>query len=91
MYEIGPQPYPFTQSTDPVANQQIYTANSFLSYPGNSGGLLYVQLSGYYYHPAGVYLGTLYNGVVPYASLVRVIDGTVVNLFINAQLFVMSL
>ena len=37
------------------------------------------SINGYYY-PAGVYLGTLYNGVVPYASLVRAIDSNVVNL-----------
>ena len=79
MYQTQPQPYPLTLATDPVANQQVYVATWFLSYPGNSGGPLYVQYNGYYY-PAGVYLGTLYNGVTPYASAVRAIDIDVVNL-----------
>jgi len=79
MYQTTPQPYPLSLAADPVANQQIYTANWFLSYPGNSGGPFYVQFNGYYY-PAGVYLGTLYNGAQPYASAVRAIDSDVVNL-----------
>ena len=80
MYQIGPQPYPLTLATNQVTNQQeVYTASWFLSYPGNSGGPVYVQLNGYYY-PAGVYLGTLYNGVTPYASVVRAINSEVVNL-----------
>src|SRR6185436_9301702 len=56
-----------------------YLASWFLSYPGNSGGPLYAQFNGYYY-PAGIYLGTLYNGIQPIASLVRAIDSDVVNL-----------
>ncbi|HXC98616.1 MAG TPA: hypothetical protein VN048_04690 [Verrucomicrobiae bacterium] len=84
MYEIGPQPYPLSVATDPVADQQVYVASWFLSYPGNSGGPLYVQFNGYYY-PAGVYLGTLFSGTVPYASAVRAIDSSVVNLITNAQ------
>jgi len=84
MYQIGPQPYPLVLATDQVTNQQeVYTATWFLSYPGNSGGPVYVQLNGYYY-PAGVYLGTLFNGAVPYASAVRAIDSEVVNLITNA-------
>jgi hypothetical protein len=83
MYQIGPQPYPLVLATDPVADQQVYTATWFLSYPGNSGGPVYVQLNGYYY-PAGVYLGTLYSGTTPYASAVRAIDSEVVNLITNA-------
>ena len=79
MYETGPQTTPFGLATDPVADQQVYTAPWLLSYPGNSGGPLYVQYDGYYY-PAGVYLGSLYNGTVPYASAVRAIDSNVVNL-----------
>ncbi len=75
MYQIGPQPYPLGLSTDSVTNQQeVYTASWFLSYPGNSGGPLYVQLNNYFY-PAGVYLGTLNN-----QSVVRGIDSNVVNL-----------
>jgi hypothetical protein len=66
-------------ATDPVGDQQVYTASWFLSYPGNSGGPFYVQLNGYYY-PAGVYLGSLFNGIVPYASAVRAIDSNVVSL-----------
>jgi hypothetical protein len=84
MYQVGPQPYPLSLATDPVADQQVYTAPWFLSYPGNSGGPLYVQYNGYYY-TAGVYLGTLYNGIVPYASLVRGIDSNVVNMITWAQ------
>jgi hypothetical protein len=76
MYQTGPQPYPLSLATDPVANQQVYLATWLLSYPGNSGGPFYVAYNGYYY-PAGVYLGTLYNGTQPYASLVRAIDGNV--------------
>ncbi len=83
MYQTDPQPYPLSLATDPVANQQVYVASWFLSYPGNSGGPLYVQYNGYYY-PAGVYLGTLFNGAVPYASAVRAIDGEVVSLITNA-------
>ena len=80
MYEIGPQPYPLSLATDIVTNQQeVYTASWFLSYPGNSGGPLYVEYNSYYY-PAGVYLGSLSSGVVPYASAIRAIDSNVVNL-----------
>ena len=83
MYQTEPQPYPLSRATDPVDNQQVYIATWFLSYPGNSGGPLYVQFNGYYY-PAGVYLGTLFNGAVPYASAVRAIDSEVVSLITNA-------
>ena len=83
MYQTQPQPYPMDLSADPVTDQQIYTAPWFLSYPGNSGGPLYVQFNGYYY-PAGVYLGTLYNGST-FLSAVRAIDGNVVNLITLAQ------
>jgi hypothetical protein len=84
MYQVGPQPYPLGLAMDPVDNQQVYVAPWFLSYPGNSGGPLYVQYDGYYY-AAGVYLGTLYSGIVPTASLVRGIDSNVVNLTTRAQ------
>jgi hypothetical protein len=84
MYQTEPQPYPLAMSTDPVSGQQeVYTASWFLGYPGDSGGPVYVELNGYYY-PAGVYLATLYNGTVPYASAVRAIDSEVVNLITNA-------
>src|SRR2546425_3172361 len=85
MYQTDPQPYPLSIATDPVpTQQQVYTAPWFLSYPGNSGGPLYVQLNGYYY-PAAVDLGTLFSGSQPYASVVRAIDSNVVNLITVAQ------
>jgi len=84
MYQTSPQPYPLSLATEPVDDQQVYVAPWFLSYPGNSGGPLYVQFDGYFY-PAGVYLGTLYNGSLPYASAVRGIDSNVVNLITLAQ------
>ncbi|MEI9963003.1 MAG: hypothetical protein WDM76_18365 [Limisphaerales bacterium] len=83
MYQTDPQPYALSLSTDPVVRQRVYVAPWILSYPGNSGGPMYVQYNGTYY-PAGVYLGTLFNGSVPYASLVRAIDQDVVNLITNA-------
>jgi sugar lactone lactonase YvrE len=84
MYQTDPQPYPLVLAGDAVTNrQEVYVANWFLGYPGESGGPVYAQFDGYYY-PAGVYLGTLYNGVTPYASAVRAIDSDVVNLITNA-------
>ena len=84
MYQTSPQPYPLNLAPDSVSGQQeVYTASWFLSYPGNSGGPLYVQFNGYYY-PAGVYLGTLYNGST-YASAVRAIDSNVVAAISIAQ------
>ena len=86
MYQTQPQPYPLTNSVDSVTNQQeVYVDPYFLGYPGDSGGPVYVQFNGYYY-PAGVYLGTLYNGATPYASVVRAIDSAVVNLITNAAI-----
>ncbi len=61
-------------ATPSPASRKFTWRHWFLSYPGNSGGPLYVQLNGYYY-PAGVYLGTL-NG----QSVVRGIDSSVTNL-----------
>jgi sugar lactone lactonase YvrE len=85
MYQTNPQPYPLSLSPDPTPEQQqIYLAPWLLSYPGNSGGPLYVQLNDFYY-PAGVYLGTLFSGSTPYASVVRAIDSNVVNLIVQAQ------
>jgi uncharacterized protein YjiK len=84
MYQTDPQPYPLSLTVDVLQNPQVYTAPWFLSYPGNSGGPVYAQLNGYYY-PVGVYLGTLYNGVQPYASVVRAIDSNVVELITRAQ------
>jgi len=85
MYQTDPQPYPLSLATDPISDQQVYLATNFLSYPGNSGGPFYVQYNGYYY-PAAVYLGTLYNGAQPYASLVRAIDTNVVRLITLAAM-----
>ncbi len=49
MYQTQPQPFALSLTADPVpGQQQVYTAPWFLSYPGNSGGPLYVQLNGYY-------------------------------------------
>jgi hypothetical protein len=81
MYQTQPQPYALGPDIEP----EVYTAPWFLSYPGNSGGPVYAQFNGYYY-PAGVYLGTLYNGVTPYASAVRAIGSDVVNLIADAAL-----
>lgn len=86
MYQTEPQLLALSLSPEQVANQQIYTSSNFLSYPGNSGGPLYVELNGYFY-PAGVYLGTLYNGS-SYQSVVRAIDSDVVNLITNAAALV---
>ena len=80
MYEILPQTNALSQATDdPSANEQVYLATWFLSYPGNNGGSLYVQSNGLYY-PAAVYLETLFNGSQPYASAVRAINSDVTNL-----------
>jgi sugar lactone lactonase YvrE len=85
MYQTQPQPFALNLATDTVTNQQeVYADPYLLSYPGNSGGPLYVQFNGYYY-PAGVYLGTLYNGATPYASAVRAIDSNVVSLITSAS------
>jgi sugar lactone lactonase YvrE len=86
MYQTHPQPYPLSLSPDPVpGQQQVYFAPWLLSFPGNSGGPFYVQLNGYYY-PAAVYLGTLFSGSQPYASVVRAIDSSVTNLIQLAAL-----
>ncbi len=80
MYQTAPQIFPFSLAQDPVMGQQeVYTAPWLLSYPGNSGGPVYVQFNGAYY-PAAVYLGTLFSGSQPFASVVRGIDSNVVNL-----------
>ena len=84
MYQTQPQPYALSLAADPVnGRQEVYEAPWFLGCPGNSGGPVYAQFNGYYY-PAGVYLGTLYSGITPYASAVRAIDSDVVNLITNA-------
>ena len=65
---------PLTNSLN-LSTNDVYTASWFLSYPGNSGGPLYVQFTNGYYYPAAIYLGTLGT-----ASAVRAINSDVVNL-----------
>ena len=60
------------------ASNNVYSAAWFLSYPGNSGGPLYVRFNNYYY-PAAVYLGSLGSGQNA-VSVVRAINSEVVNL-----------
>ena len=86
MYQTEPQLFALNLSPEQIDNQQIYTSSNFLSYPGNSGGPFYVEFNGYFY-PAGVYLGTLFNGS-SYQSVVRAIDSQVVNLITNAAALV---
>ena len=53
MYQTAPQTFPFSLAQDPVTGQQeVYIATWLLSYPGNSGGPLYVQFNGSYYPSA---------------------------------------
>jgi hypothetical protein len=59
---------------------QVYATGALLSYPGNSGGPLYVQYTnGTTYYPAAVYLGTIGRGLGS-QTVVRAIDSAVVNL-----------
>jgi sugar lactone lactonase YvrE len=81
MYYTEPQPNSLSPASDP-GEPQVYLANWFLGYPGDSGGPLYVQFDGYYY-PAGVYLGAVPNGDTS-VSAVRAIDSVVLNLITNA-------
>jgi hypothetical protein len=75
MYTTPAQPQPTALS---LSTNNVYTASWFLSYPGNSGGPLYVKFNGYYY-PAAVYLGSLGSGQNS-VSVVRAITSDVVNL-----------
>jgi len=68
-------------------NDQVYAASWLFSYPGNSGGPLCVLYTNSLYYPVAVYLGTLFNDGVPYASVVRAIDSNVVNLITLASDF----
>jgi hypothetical protein len=65
------------------ANDQVYTAPWFLSFPGNSGGPVYVQHQNGYSYPAAVYLGMIPNAQ-GYLSVVRAIDSKVVNMINHA-------
>ena len=70
MYQTSPRSNPLSLATDSTLEPQVYTAPWFLSYPGNSGGPVYVQFNGYYY-PAGVYLGTINPDRTPLLSRAR--------------------
>ncbi len=58
----------------------VYSTTDIYSYPGNSGGPVYVRADDGTYYPAGVYLGG--SG----QTLVHAIDGAVVNLIDCAEL-----
>jgi hypothetical protein len=73
MYDTPAVSSAFTQ-----ASNDVYTAGWFISFPGNSGGPIYVQFNGYYY-PAAIYLGGLGSGQNS-VSVVRAINSDVVNL-----------
>jgi len=60
-------------------NPRIFRTTDLLSYPGNSGGPLYVQWTNGVYYPAGIYLGEGSQ------TLVRAIDGQVVDLINRAE------
>ncbi len=84
MYEILPQTNSLRQATDqPSAAAEVYLADSFLSFPGYNGGALYASSNGAYY-PAAIYVGTVYQGLVPIASAVRAIDSDVTHLINDA-------
>jgi hypothetical protein len=80
MYSTPPSSAAFVQETN-----EVYATASFLSFPGNSGGPVYVQYTnnGPYY-PAAVYLGTTGNGLGS-MSLVRAIDSNAVSLINLAE------
>ncbi len=80
MYENSPQTNALNWATDePLAYDQVYLGDWFLGYQGNAGSPFYVESNGVFC-PAGVYLGTVSDGLLPYASAVRAIDSTVVEL-----------
>jgi hypothetical protein len=62
------------------SHDQIYSTTQIASYPGNSGGPLYVQNTDGIYYPAGIFLGG--SG----QTLVRAINGEVVDLINRAEL-----
>ena len=70
MHATAATNYSFTLQTN-----RVYASADFLSFPGNSGGPVYVMYADNIYYPAGVYLGSMGN-----LSLVRAIDSNVVNL-----------
>ncbi len=74
MYATSPQTASFAQEND-----QVYETASFLSFPGNSGGPVYVQSPNNTWYPAAVYLGTSGSDQSS-VSILRAIDSNVVNL-----------
>jgi sugar lactone lactonase YvrE len=78
MYSTAPVSSLFTQQ-----GSQTYVTGALLSYPGNSGGPLYVQFTNGTYYPAAVYLGTIGNGQGS-QTVVRAIDSAVVNMITAA-------
>src|SRR5262249_33955822 len=74
MHATAPVDVHFT-AVDP----QIFQTTDILSYPGNSGGPLYVQWTNGIYYPAAIYLGEGSQ------TIVRAIDGDVVNLINRAE------
>jgi Calx-beta domain/Domain of unknown function (DUF5122) beta-propeller len=60
-------------------NPKVFRTTDILSYPGNSGGPLYVQWTNGVYYPAGIYLGEGSQ------TLARAIDGEVVDLINRAE------
>jgi len=65
---------PFIQESS-----EVYATASFLSFPGNSGGPVYVRYTNGFLYPAAVYLGTTGGGLGS-MSLMRAIDSNAVNL-----------
>jgi len=61
------------------SNYRIYTSTDIASTGGNSGGPLCIQYNGGNYYPAAIYLGGSAETVV------RAIDGDVVNMFTLAE------
>lgn len=74
MYATVPQTASFAQVSD-----QVYETANFLSFPGNSGGPIYVQFTNNIWYPAAVYLGTSGSDQSS-VSIMRAIDSNVVNL-----------
>jgi hypothetical protein len=74
MYATIPQTASFAQEND-----QVYETANFLSFPGNSGGPVYVQFTNNIWYPAAVYLGTSGSDQSS-VSIMRAIDSNVVNL-----------
>jgi len=68
-----------TNITFKPINQKVFRTSELLSYPGNSGGPLYVLWTNALYYPAAIYLGERSQ------TLVRVIDSAVVDLINRAE------